>query len=163
MDESEENVGYVFKRPIPGSEESKQLEQQDMISWFTPTGHELIIKSFGSGGICAYYKLNGETRWEVKGRFPPMDKWMTARGIDTDGLGHLLVCDTANECIQMFNCDGDYLGVLLGSEDERQLGTPLEIRWNHQLSAAVVLYYKNLQCFLPLPNNHEMNQYKSSR
>ena len=79
---------------------------------------------------------------------------MTARGIDTDGLGHLLVCDTANQCVQMFNLDGDYLGILLSSAEEKRLGTPLEIRWNHKISAAVVLHCKILQCFIDVFGIH---------
>ena len=130
---------------IPQFKESQNLELQDMISCVTVTSDQLIIKSFGSGGICASHKLSGEIRWEIKGRLPGMDKWMAARGIDTDGLGHLLVCDTANLCIQMFSLNGDYLGVLLRSE-EQDLGTPFRIRWCHVTSSAVVLHHRHNRC-----------------
>ena len=130
---------------IPSSKEFIGLQLLDMIGSVTLKSDELIIKSFGSGGICASHKTNGKMRWKVKGRLPGMQKSMIARGIDTDGRGHLFVCDTANQCIQMFSLNGDYLGVLLRS-GEQDLGTPFRIRWCRRTSSVVVLHHRNDRC-----------------
>ena len=130
---------------IPCSKEFIGFELQDMISCGTLRGDDLIIASLGSGGICGSHKTSGKIRWRLKGRLPGMQNLMTARGIDTDGRGHLFVCDTANQCIQMFSLNGDYLGVLLRS-GEQDLGTPFRIRWCRQTSSAVVLHHRNNRC-----------------
>ena len=120
----------------------------DMISCVTLTGDQLIIKSFGSPGICAWHLFTGKIRWQVKGRLAGMRNWMTTRGIDTDGRGHLFVCDTANQCIQLFSLNGDYLGVLLRS-GEQYLGTPFGIRWCCMTGSAIVLHHRNQdRCYL---------------
>ena len=137
-------VPEVLETPpknIPGSEELNQLVLQD-ISCVSQEGRQLIIKSFGSGGICASDAITGKTKWEVKGRLPGMEKWMTARGIDIDGLGRLFVCDTNNQCVHMFSLNGDYPGVLLKSGED-SLGTPLKICCCRETFSVVVLHYKN--------------------
>ena len=106
--------GDVDKNTL-GSGEPKDLVLQDIISCVSQEGYQLIIKSFGHNGISACDSVTGNTRWEVRGRLPGMQKCMTVGGIATDGQGHLFVCDTANQCIQIFSLYGDYLGVLLRS------------------------------------------------
>ena len=132
---------------IADSKESLDMVLYDMISCVTLIGEQLIIKSFGSGGICASVAITGKTKWEVKGRLPGMDKWMTARGIDTDRLGHLLVCDTANQCVQMFNFGGEYVRSVLRS-GEQDLGTPFRIRWYRDISSAIVLHRRNERYYI---------------
>ena len=57
-----------------------------------------------------------------------MENEMEAWGVTADGCGHLYVSDWANECIQMFTIDGDYLGPVL-KKGEQGLGTPGRILW----------------------------------
>ena len=54
-------------------------------------------------GIFAYNKENENLEWEIEKILPGMGKPMDAVDVATDGLGHLFVCDRANECIQMFS------------------------------------------------------------
>ena len=131
----------------PRSSEFIDLKLQDMISCVTLPNDELIIKSFGSNGICTSHITSGKIRWKAKGRLPGMQKSMIARGIDTDGRGHLFVCDIANQCIQIFSLDGDYLGVLL-RYGEQDLGIPFRIRWCRVVSSAVILHHRNDGCFI---------------
>ena len=137
----------TYMNHIADFKESQDMVLYDMISCVTLIGEQLIIKSFGGGGIRASDAITGKTKWEVKGRLPGMDKWMAARGIDTDGLGHLFVCDPANQCVQMFNFDGEYVRSLLRSE-EQDLGTPFKIRWCSDISSAVVLHRRNDRCYI---------------
>ena len=130
-----------------GSGESKDFVLQDTMTCVSQEGYQLIIKSFGRDGISACDSVTDNIRWEVRGELPGMQKWMTVHGMATDGQEHLFICDTANECIQMFSLYGDYLDVLLRSGEDR-IGTPLKMCWCQQTSSAVVLHYKNNQCYI---------------
>ena len=145
MDENG-SPGNADKNPLC-SKESEDLELKGMTFCVSQKGCHLIVKSFGDNGIAAFDLVTGNKRWEVRGMLAGMQKPMTAHGIDTDGQGHLFVCDTANQCIQMFSFNGEYLGVLLKSRD-LCLGTPLRICWCRDTYSAVVLYHKNSHCYI---------------
>ena len=58
-----------------------------------------------------------------------MKQRMDARGVTTDGRGHLFVADfqKGNSSIQMFSVDGQYLGCLM--KDVETHGFPCRIHW----------------------------------
>ena len=60
-------------------------------------------------------------------------------GVTTDGLEHLFVCDTNNRCVQHFSAtDGRYQGSVM-KYDDRNLGSPMRIRWCDDTASLVVV------------------------
>ena len=95
-----------------------------------------------SGEICAYNTATDELEWSVKGKLEGMMKKMDPRGVTTDGRGHLFICDTNNECIQMFSIrDGSYMGAVM----KRGLRDPYLIQWCEVTLSLVINYTKDNQ------------------
>ena len=82
---------------------------------------------YGQDGIFAYNTATDKREWAFCGKLPGMENIMKARGVATDGRGHLFVSDQGNHCIHLFSVDGNYIKCLLKGED--RLGNPGIIRW----------------------------------
>ena len=87
----------------------------------------------------------------MKGRIRGMKNKIHACGLTTDGNGHLFVCDISNSCIQLFDMDGKYMGVLL-HEGEQGLGKPQWVRWSSDTKSLNVAHVKNEKWFLSVVN-----------
>ena len=74
-------------------------------------GKDILICLYEScGGIFA-----GDTNthlWSIHGGVGGK-KMIECVSVTTDNRGHLFVCNTANQCIQVFSTDGVYLGCLV--------------------------------------------------
>ena len=103
---------------------------------------ELLVAADGYSGVYAYNTVTDELEWRVEGG-------LDARGVTTNGLGHLFVCDFKNKCIQMFRVrDGTYMGALM----RKELGIPWWITWCDANSSLVVNYTKGDQDFISVIN-----------
>ena len=108
-------------------------------------GKKLVIITYGNyhsirGELHAYNTKTDELEWSVGDvLLPGMKSVIKAQGLTVDDQGHLLVCDTNNECVQMFRvADGKYLGPLI-KEGEHNLGLPRFIGWSSRLSSLIVV------------------------
>ena len=78
--------------------------------------------------------------WRLEDYEPDgMEFVMEPSGITADGRGHLFICDTANNCIQIFDTDGTYL-CPVNCNGEVKLGTPDRVAWSKTESALVVAH-----------------------
>ena len=111
----------------------------------------LITSHYYSGALLAYRTKPSSEAWVVKGRIHGMKNKIHACGITTDGNDHLFVCDISNSCIQMFDMDGKYLGVLL-REGEQGLGKPQWVGWSSDTKSLNVAHVKNGKWFLSILN-----------
>ena len=105
---------------------------------------QIVVVAGGDGGLFAYDTETGKLEWKVKEKPSEMMNAINTRGVTTDGHGHLFVCNTANECIQMFSAsDGQYLGRLMRGVET--IGYPAKVHWNAEtstLAAACLLQGK---------------------
>ena len=99
----------------------------------------LLIVACGYQGAFAYDTTTGTVEWNVKGKLPGMTKILSAQQIVTDGSGHLFMCDGYNDCIQMFNLEGQYMGVAT-REGDPYIGKPRMIQWCKSTSSLVVAH-----------------------
>ena len=103
----------------------------------------LIVIADDYEGIFAFDSETGELDW----RSDEWEDWegdeMYARSVTADNRGHLFVCDTNNDCIQVFTTmDGEYQGVAF-KEGEQGLGEPKRIRWCQTLSSLIIAHQEN--------------------
>ena len=66
-------------------------------------------------------------------------------------VGHLFICDTANDCIQIFYTDGTYM-CQVDCNGKLELGTPMRVAWSKTESALVVAHRVNDKCFVSVLN-----------
>ena len=59
--------------------------------------------------------------WTAPNNLQGMDNVFCAKGLATDGRGHVFVCDSNNKCVQMFSADGKFIRTLL-REGEHGIG-----------------------------------------
>ena len=132
-----------------------KIPQEDYITdmCFVKQGTKslIITTHYYSGGIFAYNTKPCSEAWAVKGRIRGMKNKIHACGLATDENGHLFVCDISNSCIQLFDMDGKYLGVLL-HEGEQGLGKPQWVRWSSDTKSLNVAHVKNQKWFLSVVN-----------
>ena len=102
----------------------------------------MLITTQGATGIYCHDLNSGTLEWSAKGKLTGMVRTMNLLGVTTDGRGHLFVCDTSNNCIQMFDTDGKYIGVLL-KKGVQDLGSPHLICYSQHLSSLVVTQTTN--------------------
>ena len=101
----------------------------------THQNQELIITTSGESGISAYKPSTGQLQWKNVGILAGSDRVMNACGVTADRRGRIFVCDSANECIQLFCSDGRYLGQVFRTHGR---GRPDLIRWCENVSCLVV-------------------------
>ena len=81
-------------------------EYDDMCFDYEDTTKIFSVQS-SSKKVTAY---SVKTLWSLRDFQPDgMKSQMKPSGITTDGRGRLFICDTANECILIFDTDGTYL------------------------------------------------------
>ena len=98
------------------------------------------------------YSAKAKTLWTLPDFQPDgMKHEMNPSGITTDGRGHLFICDTANECIQIFDTDGTYL-CPVDCNGKLKLGPPERIDWSETESALVVTHTGYKKCFISVLN-----------
>lgn len=76
-----------------------------VISALNMTSHE------DKSGVVAVINQNGTSRFIYKGH--PQASELRPRGICTDALSHILVCDLKTHSVQMLDKDGKFLSYLL--------------------------------------------------
>ena len=114
--------------------------------------YEGTVKIFSVGcnhyvKFVSAYNVNAKTLWSLRDFQPDgMKHEMNPSGITTDGRGHLFICDTANECIQIFDTDGTYL-CPVDCNGKLKLGPPERIDWSETESALVVTHRGYKKCF----------------
>ena len=102
----------------------------------------LVTSHYYSGRVFAYNMETGAEEWNLSSNVPESTTTMQACGIMTDGNDHLFVCDINNSCIQMFDLNGGYIGVLL-SGGEQGLGNPHLAGWCDDSHSLIVAHVKN--------------------
>ena len=98
---------------------------------------DLVVTTNGKSGVSAYRLYTGELEWKNMGKMPGTEGVIDACGVATDGYRHIFVCDSANECIQLFSMDGRYLGEAFRKQGGSR---PDQIRWFENASRLVVTY-----------------------
>ena len=98
--------------------------------------NQILVTSNSFAGLKAYDVTSGIVSWSVIGRPPGMVEELCSLGVTTDKQGHLLVCDSSNQCIHIFSTDGNYLGPIF---ENQLLGTPQLVRWHEKHSLFVVV------------------------
>ena len=104
----------------------------------------LVKSSRMNGQLCAYNIKTGEMVWAVNGKQPGTNKDICGVAVTSDGNGHLFVCDTNNNCVQMFSADGSDQG-RLEIEDKETLGKLKTIRWCSSSSSLIVVHSRDGQ------------------
>ena len=105
---------------------------------------KLVQSTRMNGQLCAYNVDSGEMVWTVKGKQPGTDEDICGVAVTSDGNGHLFVCDSNNNCVQMFSTDGNHQG-RLEIEDEETLGKLKMIRWCSSSSSLIVVHSRDGQ------------------
>ena len=105
---------------------------------------KLVKSTRMNGQLCAYNMHTGEMVWTVQGKLPGTDKDICGVAVTSDGNGHLFVCDTNNNCVQMFSADGSYQGRLEIADQERP-GELKTIRWCSSSSSLIVIHKRDGQ------------------
>ena len=110
--------------------------------YVTQENEHLLITTQGENGIYCHNLKTGNMEWFAKGKMGYLVWQMDLSGVTTDRHGRLFVCDTNNNCIQMFRTDGSYLGVLL-RKGEQGLGSPHLISYCLKFSSLIVTQTTN--------------------
>ena len=111
----------------------------------------LVTSHYYSGRVFAYNMETGAEEWSLPSDIPGATTTMQSCGITTDGNGHLFVCDINNSCIQMFDMNGGYIGVLL-SGGEQGIGNPKWAGWCDDSHSLIVAHVKNEKWFISVVN-----------
>ena len=91
-------------------------------------GKWLLVIATNGEGLFAYNIKEDKIEWKVDEDLPGMTKKLDARGVTTDGNGHLFVTDCDGRSIEMFSAsDGSYMGCL--QKDAKALGDPTRLCW----------------------------------
>ena len=97
----------------------------------------LVVATHGRNGVSAYRLGTDHMEWKVTSKLPDSKTNMDAHGITAFQNDHLLVCDYANECIQMISRSGRYLGEVFRAQNR---GRPDLIRCCVSTSSLAVTY-----------------------
>ena len=121
---------------VPGFTPTQETGIYDLC-YVTHQNKDLIITTSGERGISAYRPGTGELLWKNMGILPGTERVMYACGVTADRRGHIFVCDSGNECIQLFSTDGMYLGEAFRTQGR---GRPDLIRWCENVSCLAVTF-----------------------
>ena len=134
------NPPNIVKRTItipPGN--CNELMFVKDVCFVTYQDKDLLVNTDKHGGISAYNTDVERVEWYVKGALGDMKHPLYPAGVTTGGFEHLFVCDTNNRCVQCFSAtDGKYLGHVI-RYDDRNLGSPMRIRWCEDTASLVVV------------------------
>ena len=114
--------------PEPAEDAGSVHVQHDLI-WdlcctFVKNGNQrLLVTTGGFDGINAHNVGTDKLEWSLKGGISGVEDEMTAKGVTSDGRGHLFVCDENNKCVHVFTTSGDLVGTVL-REGEQGVGRP---------------------------------------
>ena len=109
-------------------------------------GHSLLFAT--KNGLLAFDIKTGKQNWSVSLDQADLKEKMSISAITTDQQGHVFVCDTNNKCVHVFSDDnGEHLGILLKKED-RDIGVPHKIGWNHKSGLLVVTHKEDDSRFM---------------
>ena len=75
--------------------------------------------------------------WQAKRNLPKNSQPMFAKGVTTDGQGHLFVRDTTNDCIQMFGTDGKFIKTVV-RKGQQGLNNIWRVLWYDKMSSLIV-------------------------
>lgn len=89
-------------------------------TYITENGNGDIIVSDLSSGALVVTRRDGIYRFTYTGHPPGSE--LQPRGICTDALLHILLCDTKSNTVQLINRDGKFLSYLL--TNSKEIGTP---------------------------------------
>ena len=95
-----------------------------------------------AGDLYAYDLVLGELNWKVK-----LIDWTSrgARGVTSDGRGHLFVCDDKSRSVELYSVsDGKHLGCLI-SKGEQGLGGLARVTWCETKSSLIVAQDRGLK------------------
>ena len=118
---------------------TEQAGVHDMCCVQSTPSKPLLIVAYGYQGAFAYDTTTSTVEWNVKGKLPGMTKILSVKQITTDASGHLFMCDDYNDCIQMFNLEGQYMGAAT-REGDPYIGKPWIIQWCKSTSSLVVAH-----------------------
>ena len=107
----------------------------------------LLIYSRHDLGIKAYNMETEKIQWSFMGKLADKEKMMNGSSLATDGRRHLFVCDTNNNCIELYTTDGSYVGTIL-QEGKHGIGKPSEICWSDNLSSLIIAHKKGNRYYL---------------
>ncbi len=108
---------------------------------FNHGGKSLLVATSCYDGICAYDLATGIIEWQVSGRVSDIKKFISPRGVCTDGEGRLYVADYNNASVSVFKTDGQYLHTLL-KKGEKELGSPTYLSWCSHSNRLVVKHFR---------------------
>ena len=105
-------------------------------------GRELLLITFlQEGSLHAYNLETSEEEWTVQGSPPGCELEMWVQAITTDGHGFVMMTDTNNNCLQVINTVGQYVGSML-REAVPGLGVLGVLRWCPLTSTLIVAHVK---------------------
>ena len=113
---------------------------------------EILITTHGDLKINSFNKNTGKLKGFFDCTSLADQKVLDARGVTTDGHGHLFVCDVGNNCIRLFSMHGRHLGTLL-KQGDHGIGRPWWIRWNPKNSSLVIVHEKSKRWCCKVINN----------
>ena len=85
--------------------------------------------------LCAYDLVSGKMSWKIA-----QSNSMNAKGVTSDGCGHLFVCNDKNMSLEMYSVSkGKYLGCLI-KNGEQGLGELWRVTWCNPKSSLIGAY-----------------------
>ena len=105
-------------------------------------GRELLLITYlQEGSLHAFSLETGEEEWIARGRPPGCRREIWVHAVTTDGHGLVMVTDTNNNCLQILNSTGQYVGSML-KEEVLNLGVLGTFRWCPLTSTLIVAHVK---------------------
>jgi DNA-binding beta-propeller fold protein YncE len=94
---------------------------------------DIIVSDYSRGVVVT--ERGGRHRFSYTG--PPSGSGLNPRGICTDALSHILVCDYITDTVQMIDKDGHFLSLLL-TPQQHGIYTPLGLKYDDKTHLLLV-------------------------
>ena len=104
------NDSYLPTQTIPQNNTPDKLYENPC--YITENNNGDVVVSDSGRRAVVVTSSKGIHRFSYKGSLPPILR-INPRGICTDALSHILVCDASTNTVQMLNQDGEFLKYLL--------------------------------------------------